>query len=453
MISARYILGLLFAVLSFPSLLSAQATFYRKNERFPILTIEEFQKLRPYHQQKYMQDLQEFIVELDRVGVRTAWLFEMPPFLQVLFSLSEKAHAAAESCSFRISGSATNRYCFRCPSFNSISEEGGASPGVVCAESIDGLHSKLSNSQSAFPQVTLPDGTTNYAGYFRRIEQEEGVGETRVSSTVARRDGTFRTVVTPAGTHTVREPTNAEPRTVTEADPPTKIEKVENGQVTEVQANGPGNRLGAVTDTTVEASRTQNELRAAKEDFTKNLRCMYAGFPIMGRECSPRSHFKSDDGKTAYTCDLEGFRGSEEGKSMEEGATVKSPQPPNASKKVLCNPLIFGVKSNDEPFCIGRTKDATKTCLTLARADSESLKKAVALQNGSRKQARQLLWVLSKLCHGNQDELRNFLKDRSRNLNAAVADVATTCNVYGERFNEYFNQFNSEGGRSGRGSR
>lgn len=174
--------------------------------------------------------------------------------------------------------------------------------------------------------------------------------------------------------------------------------------------------------------------------YKKNLACIYAGFPIRGKECSPRKSYVSPKSKTAYTClDAAEYKKSDEGS---KASKVVAPKKFDEKKTVLCNPAIFGLNKDKEPFCVARGKKATANCKSLSSAagvKEQALKDAAEIMKDDDNFTLQTNWTIQRLCSGKEDVNSN-LKERGyteAKIRESVKDLKATCQTYSERFAEF----------------
>lgn len=171
-------------------------------------------------------------------------------------------------------------------------------------------------------------------------------------------------------------------------------------------------------------------------NFKRQLACIYAGFPILGPKCEAKSTYTIFTAGKAYTCT--------DGKDIKSATikTIVAPKNPSKGKNVLCNPAIFGLNKDGEPFCVGKGGSATKECKRLAELPAnkeKSLKSAAEIMLEDRKFVQNTNVTIQHLCSGKYDaDLRKSLQQRGRpNVEASLQDIKSTCNVYSERFAEF----------------
>lgn len=427
--------------------------FYKSNERFPILTYEEFRRLSNEDQGAYLKLTREFFASLEQSNLRTASL--RPDFLQMLLALNPTAEAAQEECQLRKTGT---DYCLFCPTYARYQVGGPQGGGQICGRTIEDLHRRVSQPSNEFT-TQLPQVGVSLTQLKALEERALDEGAVPFRTEVTPQDGVVRTVITPAGKKVVPVPEEEIRREVNEAGPIERIDRIENGQVVESNSNQGGQNLEApAADTRREKAEADAAAAAAqeaerqqrlqdKDKFGKEIRCLYAGFPIVGAVCTPKTHFTSDDKKTTYACDSKNL-----GDTTSMGQ-ILTPKPPKESEKILCNPLLFGTTADNQPFCVAKGGNATRECIKKADRAPESLQKAAEIQKANAKTSRELIWTLTKLCHGDEATLKQMLAGRmQRSADKVVADIKKTCNDFGERFSAFYNQYR-DGARGGSGQR
>lgn len=164
------------------------------------------------------------------------------------------------------------------------------------------------------------------------------------------------------------------------------------------------------------------------------IRCLYAGFLITGRECRPQGHFTTEDRTRTYACNFKSIL------SSEKGAQVLRPKPTREEENVLCHPLLFGTTADEQPFCVAKGIDATKNCLRKASLHPESTKRAVALQKTNPKSSKELIQTLNLLCQGDPATMKMMLTKRVRSQSLVIAHVRKTCRDFGREFLSFHQQ-------------
>lgn len=211
-------------------------------------------------------------------------------------------------------------------------------------------------------------------------------------------------------------------------------ESDEAGQ-TEAQAGtqpsrGTASLSSCSPNATLSSTCTASRIEAARKKYASdaNPDCIYAGSVSVYKDgqkksfaCMPPTKFCFGSGNCA----------SEIGTKMEAAYSC-------ASGQVICNPMLFGIKSDGEtPFCVSRQKNATLACesessgekahhpFLSSKAKPTGWKKTTGLREAWDEFARRLF----QLCHKNQTSMVlhcrecHVIKKRLFDLNVAVRGV------------------------------
>lgn len=345
-ISIRLILMKLMMVTLFaaPSFAKQEASFFKANERFPILTYDEFRRLRPERQEEYMQVMRGFAVALSQAGlegqIALAGISERSPFWQqFFFGWEAQAREPGGDCSQ-----------------TSFSAKGNFIPGTpnkLCATYKDGSGMKTECGTPNTYREALRC-SSQYDKFYReedpgpasQKEWKRGIDQARVTDTA--------------------------------------------GAPPDAGAAPPG-RLTAPPPPLPPASADSDLNRK----FAKDFKCIYSGFALVGN-CYPPVYITDNNANPprVYSCK----KGVPNGKAI-------TPDPLQEGS-VLCNPVLFGLNMKDlkkpAPICVANSGNATAACKKAADAmPGKNIEAAKVFAEGNREEYDRATRALTQVCQGN----------------------------------------------------
>lgn len=170
---------------------------------------------------------------------------------------------------------------------------------------------------------------------------------------------------------------------------------------------------------TCDATKIEDARRKYVSDA--NPDCIYAG-GVTGYENGQKRSFKC--APPHAFCFASRNCQSDAGEAMKPDYTC-------GSSKVICNPLLYGVKSDGKtPFCVSREARATSTCDDLSSAAEGAVQPLDQTHAGIREAWNDFADRLYKICHSNETakvlhcEECQIVRKRLFALNVAARDVA-----------------------------
>lgn len=168
------------------------------------------------------------------------------------------------------------------------------------------------------------------------------------------------------------------------------------------------------------------------KDEPANMRCIYAGFAIPGgpdAKCEGLSSWKSADKRT-FECPLTRMR-----KTKIEDPEYKT----LAKETILCNPVLFGVDKQDEPFCVNKGKDATEKCLKKSKdKKDEAMERAVDLAKKNKDAFERMRKTVNYLCTGKENDTADvYIRDTLKLSDGSRQDLKDTCEKYKDALSSY----------------
>ncbi|WP_295902133.1 hypothetical protein [uncultured Bdellovibrio sp.] len=413
----------------------AQGALYKSTDKIT-LSYEEFRALTPENQEAWIKELRAFNhnIELIESGQRISakppkyssifpWMMERLQANQKFcaafqfLTQSTPAYAADEKCQVR-NFSSPSRICIYCP--------GDEVSGVnVCSAS-----GAYSDSSKITQELMRAFENKDYRGArvgidVKKLEehvkhvQEEG-GAFEFQTPVIRRDTVVKKVVTPSSSQPVviDMGPDAKVEKPTGAGPITTFEKRDStGAVLERKSNDrrvEDYKLKELGD--IGGIKSNDNLDVDEVTSKDRLACIYAGWALQGKNCSPvfeKEVFDASGKKVTYSCKTPPKEGAIQGDTEDGKATV------------LCNPVVFGVKEG-KPICTVRAKNATEECAK----KSPPAKEALDFARNNPQSYRALVRRVDTLCQQDEGALRSHFAKRGYNekrIEHSVKDLGATC--------------------------
>lgn len=440
--------------------------FTPKDQRFPILTQQEFLGLDSERQREYLLILRDFVVDVSRLnpnGFPAQAHHRNELLLQLLASASMErvsANTQAECQLAVIQQAGLRQVRLLCPGRRGVSDSVQVSTGGVYddpQEVADRLLSQLNSPQYQGAKLNMT--STELARQVQRFQEEDN-GSLRFQASVrplVNKD--VRLVSTPARTEpvVVISERGSEPlQTPSLAGPvETTYRTNQEGAVTETVSNTEQNldQIGAARTTEPQVTdisstrrapsaraaeeASMQKLRGMEEEHKNSLRCIYAGFPVRRTKdsdsCRPVGSFLSEKSKQVFACRDEDVSSEHRAISAEIVLPAKAPN----EKVVLCHPLVFGLDKDGRPFCVPRNASATESCRFVSSRSSQkeaSLESAIRLARENPMSLSEMRWTFEKLCQGNEADLRSVLQPKSEEaFQKSKGDLGKTCLAYEQK--------------------
>lgn len=410
------------AVLLQTSLVHAEEEY--EEDRLYALSYNDFRLLRPERQIEYIELMQEFTVQLVAKGVEVTGPFDgfsvSSKWEMFISFLQASAEAGREDCS---------------------KIEFSYNDGKIYYRRSNYKDSKPFTNSSNYFAKECPAEFNAFVSQNQKDQAPEAI--TKFNSSIEK--------ISPGSTK--RTERN---RFGQDIDPDTA-----QGTGTEIDRK-PAEEIAKKPEDDKKSTEAEQKAVGAGKNSTDKLRCIYAGFTIVGKDCRPRKQYEDPKTKKVYTCNdprLKPVAKKDDTKKPAEAADKKEvkaekpastpklakeyvlPEPVDAKKNILCNPTLFGLIDN-KPICLAGGKDVTKRCEAAAKKDPKTLEAAVELAKNDPKAYDTMKKTVESLCDGKDDYLKEF-KDSSKD------DLKSTCLAYVTRFSEFQVKRNGSGSSSG----
>jgi hypothetical protein len=370
-----------------------------ETERYPLLTYEEFGSLTTERREEYLNVFREFLVSLSADGIAGELVVsadQKHSWLELFSQLIEpSAFATSYNCDVMTFEKVNNVPCSFLKNGKTICLGEDTEKDNVYLERAkkckkDRVTVDLHDPNNAKSSTAATAPTTPRREPLPKQPLKPSVTPTAVAPTLPPTTGSVIQAPTakPAAA-IVNPPSPPKPFTLPKSNP--DLEKV---------------------------AKKVSAPSKASMDFATNFLCINAGFVIKKKKandvCGPaRSKYKDDTTHppTIYAC--------------------------GGDEPTICNPILFGLKTKSEPFCVSRklNKTATKACNDKLKKNGKAGVKAETLAKKHPAEYRDLVRTAANICHAKSPEdLKKINKDWTTKQ---TKDLFYTCAAFAERFRHF----------------